>query len=104
MLYSRSRVSQHFTANILTVQPLRRDCSVSSDEGVQFSASQLFNSCGRGVQFGATYSTEQAPVLSFPSGKDNTDAPYESGQYFNTVFERRFITDRDDRPGEGIHF
>ena len=56
MLYSRSRVSQHFTAYALTVQPLRRDCSVSSDEGVQFSASQLFNPCGRGVQFTATYS------------------------------------------------
>ena len=34
----------------------RRKCSVFSDESVQFSASQLFNSCGRGVQFGATYS------------------------------------------------
>ena len=56
MMYSRSRVSQHFTAFVLTVQSLRWDCSVSSDEGVQFSASQLFNSCGRGVQFAATYS------------------------------------------------
>jgi len=27
-----------------------------SDEGVQFSASQLFNPSGRGVQFYATYS------------------------------------------------
>lgn len=37
-------------------------CPVLSDYGVQFSASLLFNSCGRGVQFGATYSLATSPT------------------------------------------